>query len=153
MAVIVNKEDDKNIVSFARSGGNLYFLTNEDASCSLFSVQEQADAVRIELLQVAALMWCILLAADIIAVSYLYAKYGSYLRKLYHSGLGCSQVTSKLCNMVVSPLLLCRGVMLLVGIITLAMTGEYAVLLVNLFELLLVIAMTLVQKKLIERSV
>ena len=36
-----HKEDDKNIVSFARSGGNLYFLTNEAASCSLFSVQEQ----------------------------------------------------------------------------------------------------------------
>lgn len=139
------------------------FVTYQDSSfkpsevnaqlVSLFSVQEQADAVRAELLQVVALMWCILLAADIIAVSYLYTKYSSYLRKLYHSGLGCSQVTSKLCNMVVSPLLLCRGMMLLVGIITLAMTGEYAVLLVNLIELLLVVVMTYVQKKIIERSV
>lgn len=120
---------------------------------SLFSVQEQADATRTELLQVAALMWCILLAADIIAVSYLYAKYCSYLRKLWHSGLGSAQVTSKLCSIVASPLLLCRGVMLMVGIVTFATIGEYAVLLVNLIELLLVIMMTFVQKKLVERGV
>ena len=139
------------------------FVTYQDTSfkpsevnaqlVSLFSVREQTKSVRAELLQAVALMWCILLVADIIVSSYLCTRYYGYMRKLWHSGLSGFQVTSKLCRIVTSPLLLCRGVMLMVGIVTLATTGEYAVLLVNLIELLLVIVMTFIQKKLIERGV
>jgi len=120
---------------------------------SLSSIKEQAEAVGAELLQVVAIMWCILLVADVIVSYYMFAMRHRYLQKLYHAGLGGIQVLAKVCTQVMSPLILCRAMMLLCGFVFLAVTGCSTWLLISIGEALLITVITLIHKKLIERSV
>lgn len=120
---------------------------------SLSSLHEQTDAVGAEWMQVAAIMWSILLIADILASGYMFVMHHKYLRKLYYAGLGSRQVLVKVCTRMLSPVILCRIMMLMGSLLFLVVTGSRMWLLVNIVETLLVATIILVQKKLIERSV
>lgn len=118
----------------------------------LYSIDDQHSSVQISLLRITALMWSILLLTDIMGSFFLYGRYGIYLKKLYRSGMNGIHIRAKLFQIILSPLYVCRIISVVAGILLLIATDEFVLMTLSLIEIVVLLIISTVQKKLIERG-